>query len=205
MFKKMLIASAVLVATSSVVFAGHSYKGEYKGEQAAPCPTYSFAAGPYLGLSLGSTVNGSGAPTYFQGVTGTLSAGWGMMASPMFYLAGELFGSGTASVKNFSSSPTAAANQGAKETWSWGLSFIPGFMVTDHVLLYGRLGGQQTRFKDAGVNKTGWHVGLGGQTNVYQNWDLRGEYVLSQYRSVSSQVGRVVSNKVNIGVVYKFV
>ncbi len=49
MFKKLLIASAVLAASSSVAFAGHSYKGErdYKGEMpAAPvCPTYSYAAG----------------------------------------------------------------------------------------------------------------------------------------------------------------
>ncbi len=46
-------------------------------------------------------------------------------------------------------------------------------MITDYVLGYGRLGVVRSRFSDQSNNATGWQVGLGGQTNLAQNWDLR--------------------------------
>lgn len=199
MFKKLLIASAVLVMGSSVSFAGkHHYKGEdYKGERMV-CPTYQFTAGPYLGLSVGPRTNYTGTPTVYKAIEGTLSAGWAGMLDPMWYLAAEIFVGDSAQIEDYKNS-----GNGVKSTWSYGLDIIPGFMITDHVLAYLRAGVIETRFQDQGQNKTGWQVGLGGQTNVYQNWDIRGEYVYSGYGKVSG-IGKVSADQFNFGVVYKW-
>src|SRR3990167_7672648 len=206
MFKKLIIVSAILAASTSLAFAGQSYKGEkdYKGEMAAPCPTYTFATGPYVGLSIGDRTNYTGTPVVFRGIDGNLSLGYGALVNPAFYLAGELFGIGTINVKDLQNSnvtPTVSA----KSNWSWGGSLIPGYMITDYVLAYVRLGGQSTHFNGVNVNqsKGGRHVGLGGETQIVQNWDLRGEYIYSRYGSLNN-IGVVSSNTANIGVVYKF-
>jgi outer membrane immunogenic protein len=200
MLKQLLIASAVLATTASVAFAGHAYKGEYKGE--APCPTYQYTTGPYVGFSLGDRTNYNGSPSVFKGIDANLSLGYGMMMNPAFYLAGEVFGLYTINVKDFPS-VTGTTTNSVKSTWGWGLSVIPGYMITDYVLAYVRLGGISTRFNNADVTRTGWQVGVGGQTNVYQNWDLRAEYVYTGYGRVNG--AKTQSDVFNVGLVYKFV
>lgn len=197
MFKKLLIASAVLTV-SSVAFANHhSYKGDYKGE--APCPTYQFQAGPYLGVSLGDRTNYSGSPTVYKGLEGTLSAGYAGMLTPSFYLAGEIFGGDSWNLKD-----VKGATPGVRSSWSYGLDLIPGYMITDYVLAYLRVGVVRTRFSDQGNSSTGWQVGVGGQTNLWDNWDLRSEYIYSNYSSLSG-LGKPNANQFNVGLVYKFV
>ena len=206
MFKKLLVASAVLAVTSSVAFAGGSYKGErdYKGEMAsAPCPSYSFAAGPYLGLSLGNRTNYTGSPTVFKGLDGILSLGYAGMVTPSFYLAGEVFGLATGNIKDLTYT-FGTTTSSAKSNWSYGADLIPGYMITDYVLGYLRAGVVTTRFNGQGSTKTGGQLGLGGQTSLTTNWDLRGEYVYSQYGRVSG-IGKVSADQVNLGLVYKFV
>lgn len=203
MFKKLLIASAVLAVSTSVAFAAN-YKGDYKGEAApAPCPTYTYTTGPYIGLSVGDRTNYSGTPTTFKGIDGNLSVGYGAIWNDMFYLAGELFGLDTAKVKDFTNA-NKFGTVGAKSSWGVGASILPGLMITDHVLGYARLGAIRTRFNDQSTNKTGWQGGLGLQTNVYGNWDLRAEYVYTGYGNVSG-IGNVSSDQANLGLVYKFV
>lgn len=201
MFKKLLIASAI-AAISSTAFAGHGYKGErdYKGEM--PCPVYQFMAGPYLGLSVGVRNNYTGTPTVYKGIEGILSAGYGVMLNPLWYLAGEIFVGDSAQIKNYKDQLTNT--NGVKTTWNFGASLIPGFMITDHVLMYLRGGATRARFSTQSVNKTGWHIGVGGQTNVWQNWDVRGEYVYTQYPSVTN-IGKPGTDQFNLGVIYKFV
>lgn len=205
MFKKLVIASAVFAASSGIAFAGHSYKGDrdYKGEMAAPtcptCPTYSYLCGPYVGASLGVRNNYTGEPSVvYKGIEGILSLGYGGAVSPMFYLAGELFVGDSAQVRNFKFN-----GNGVKSTWSYGFDLIPGIMLTDYVMGYVRAGVVRTRFSDQGTSATGWQVGIGGQTNLCQNWDLRGEYVFSAYRSVTG-IGHPQADQFNLGVVYKF-
>lgn len=199
MFKKIVIASAVLAA-SSVAFAGHNYKGDYKGETVAPCPTYQFMAGPYLGLSAGVRNNYTGTPVVYKGLEGTISAGWGWMLDPMWYLAGEIFAGDSINLKNYK----AADGSSVKSTWSVGIDILPGFMITDHVLAYLRAGWVRTRFNDQGTNKSGWQIGLGGQTNLWANWDLRGEYVYSYYGKVNA-IGHPQADQFNLGIIYKFI
>src|SRR3990167_467487 len=137
MFKKLLLVSMIISASSSIAFAGQSYKGEkdYKGEMAAtPCP--GFMAGPYLGLSIGDRTNFSGSPIVFKGIDGNLSLGYGALVSPSFYLAGEIFGIGTINVKDFTNVLSVNQNVSAKSNWSYGISILPGYMITDTVLGY---------------------------------------------------------------------
>lgn len=197
MFKKLLVASAVLAA-SSVTFAGH-YKGDYKGEVACPtCYTYSFMSGPYVGASLGVRNNYNGIPAVYKGIEGTLSLGYAGVLTPAFYLAGEIFAGDSWNVRNFPENGVSV-----RSTWTYGISLIPGMMLTDYVMAYVRLGAVRTRFSHEGENNTGWQVGVGGQTNLAPCWDLRGEYVYTGYRS-DNDVGRPASDQFNIGVVYKF-
>jgi len=193
----------ILGASSGVAFA-HDYKGErsaYKGE--APCPTYTYMAGPYLGASIGPIVNITGSPASFEGYAGNLNAGYGAFLAPKFYLAGEIFVEGIGQFKNQNSTTGVSP----KQTSAYGVDIIPGYLITDYVLGYLRAGVERGHFNNTGSgssNVTGWRVGLGGQTNVYQNWDLRGEYVFNKYSSIST-IGKVSSNQFNLGVVYKFV
>src|SRR5579871_5664869 len=101
MFKKLLIASVILATSTSMALAQRSY--DYKGERvvAPPCPTYSFAAAPYLGLSIGPRTNFLGTPAVQQGLTGTVSAGYAGMVNPADYLAGELFVNGNLNLKDY--------------------------------------------------------------------------------------------------------
>src|SRR3989338_8841598 len=118
MFKKLLIIG-LIASSTSVAFAG-GYKGEkdYKGEMAAaPCPT--FMAGPYIGLSIGDRTNYTGSPLVFKGIDGNLSLGYGALISPSFYLAGEVFGIGTASIKDFTTSMSVSKNVSAKSSWGY--------------------------------------------------------------------------------------
>ncbi|MBA3662190.1 MAG: outer membrane beta-barrel protein [Gammaproteobacteria bacterium] len=205
MFKKLVIASAVLAASSGIAFAGHSYKGDrdYKGEMSVPscptCATYSFMSGPYVGLSAAVRNNYSGAPAIYKGIEGRLSLGYAGVLTPGFYLAGELFGGDSFQVKNYRNADGA----GARSTWTWGGSIIPGIMLTDYVMAFARVGGERTRFSNQSANASAWHVGVGGQTNICPNWDLRGEYTYSSYGSVTA-LGHPSTDLFSVGVIYKF-
>lgn len=225
MFKKLVIASAVAAAAiSGVAQAGHVYRGDYKCEApcAAPCSTpccQPFCAAPYVGFSLYPRTVIAGRPAAYKGFGGNLFAGYGAMMSCNFYLAGELFVGDTWKLKSYRSHTrrlddgrTIADGGSAKTTWDVGASIIPGFLITDCVLTYLRLGATDTRFSNNNnhghhnnnnKSKVGWHVGLGGQTTICQNWDLRGEYIYTQYGSIS-HVGHPQSDQFNLGVVYKF-
>ncbi|MDX1901982.1 MAG: outer membrane beta-barrel protein [Gammaproteobacteria bacterium] len=197
MFKKLVIASAVLAVTTSPAFAG-AYKGVYKGEM--PCPTYNPPVAPYLGISIGKKTAYANTSEAFQGFVGTLSLGYGGIVSPNWYLAGEVFADGVAKIDDDSASAVSVSS-----SWDYGVSLIPGYMITSNVLAYLRLGGIDTRFNSSGSNwKWGWQVGLGGQTNVAQNWDLRAEYVYTSNSSPKTGVSRVSTDAVNLGLIYRF-
>ncbi|OGT55186.1 MAG: hypothetical protein A3F43_01850 [Gammaproteobacteria bacterium RIFCSPHIGHO2_12_FULL_42_10] len=207
MLKKLSIAAAVLAISTSVGFAGYKDKNDFKGEgmmkDSAPCQVASDMFGPYIGLSVGSRNNYSGLPAVFRGVDLNASVGYGYMAAPEFYIGGEVFGIWTGNSKDL----PAWSGASVKSNWGWGLSVLPGYMVTDHVLGYVRLGGIDTNFNGAQLSNTSkwaWQVGPGAQVSLDRNWDLRGEYLYSQY-SGTSQTGHISSDVFNLGLVYKFV
>ncbi len=209
MFNKLLVASVVLAASTGAFAA--NYKGDYKGEAAPVCPscTYTYQAAPYVGVGLGNFVTYSGRGAVQNAISGNINAGYAAMINPMFYLAGEALIEGDANVKNYTRvSTTAAASASARSNWGYGLSIIPGYMVTDHVLGFARLGAVRSRFNDQGVWSTGWQVGLGLQTNVYQNWDMRAEYDYTNYNRVNGSnnggIGKPQRNQAVLGLIYKF-
>lgn len=177
MFKKLLIATAVLAASSSIAqaFVGN--------------PTV------YLGGDIGLTINSAKNTTTYRGVTGNINLGYGGIVSPSVYLAGEVyFIPGTISVGQSSA---------LKTSWGAGASIIPGWMLNDKTMAYARLGVSEARFTGPGQAKVGGHVGLGLQTNLCQNWDLRGEYVWNKFTSPNGFT-TPVSDVVNVGIVYRF-
>ena len=90
-----------------------------------------------------------------------------------------------------------------RSSWGYGFDLLPGIVFNERVLTYVRLGVVRRNFSDIRQERTGLRVGLGGQTNLYKNLDLRAEYVYSQYQGTS--IGIPLSDQFNLGVVYKFV
>ncbi|HSW69986.1 MAG TPA: outer membrane beta-barrel protein [Gammaproteobacteria bacterium] len=176
MFKKLFVASAVFITSSSFALAA--------------------AGAPYLGASLG-VVDNTSTNNNFRGMPLTVSAGYGATVSQSLYLAGELFGViGTANLDN------NAMMGSVKTTYGYGASFIPGVMLSDHTMTYARVGVVKSRFTNFNKTVTGGQLGLGLQTSITQNWDLRGEYDYTAYNKFSG-----ISTKAdafNMGLVYKF-
>lgn len=179
MFKKILIASAILSATSGIALA---------------------TPAPYVGASLGFQTNtASKVDTVAANYTGfpvNLFAGYGGVVSQSFYLAGEL----TGTVGTFSSSST---NNSIRTTYGFGASLIPGVMMSDRTLSFARFGAVRTRFNNKNTTVTGGQVGLGMQTSLTQNIALRGEYDYTMYRSFSN-VSKPHAGEASVGVVYSF-
>jgi len=177
MFKKLLIASVILTTTSSVV-------------NAAGAPA------PYLGASVGLLSITSESHPAYRAIDGNISVGYGGIVSPNVNLAGE-----------FAYTPSSGIISGRdllKTTWDLGFSLLPGYYFSERTMAYVRIGAAYTRFNfNKGISRTGGQLGFGLQTNVCQNWDLRGEYVWTKYQSVK-QIASPNSDKFNIGLVYKF-
>lgn len=177
MFKKLLIASAILATTSTVALADGA---------------------PYLGASLG-VVNNTSSQGSFRGMPLTINGGYGAKVNQTVYLAGELFG--VLGTSTLDSNPNPGVRS-IKSTYGFGASFIPGLMISDSTMTFLRLGAVKTRFANLGKTVGGGQAGLGLQTSLTQNLDLRGEYDYTKYNKV--QGVSIRSDAFNIGLVYKF-
>jgi len=177
-------------------------KADYKGEVAAPCPANvcpnPFMGGAYLGFSVASRVNYTSSPAVYNGLEGTLLGGYGWLWD-QWYAALEIFVQDSTQITNNTSSVGSA-----KSSWGYGLSILPGYMLVDNVLGYLRLGIVETRFSTRSSNLLGGQIGLGLDTALCNNWDLRAEYVYSFYNSISNHGGNPKSQQFNLGLVYKF-
>lgn len=179
MFKKLVIASSLLLASTSVAIANSA---------------------PYVGASTGITVNtaNNNWNGFYRGVPFNLFAGYGGIIMQNFYLAGELQGTiGTAEISN---------HGWMKSSYGISGSLLPGFMLCDQTLLFARLGVIYSHFGSFDESSTGGQIGLGMQTSLTQNMDIRGEYDFAAYRSVSKDglSTNPRSDLVTVGVVYKF-
>jgi opacity protein-like surface antigen len=176
MFKKLLISSAIMAISSSVAFAN---------------------AAPYIGAGVGVKTTTATAKNY-RGMPANVFVGFGGNVGNGLYLGGEIF----STLANGS-----ITDNGLKSTYGYGVSFMPGVMLSDHTLGYARLGMVRTRFtplslKDSTI--TGTQVGAGMQSGLMQNWDIRGEYVYTNYNTLPGVVGALRSDEFNLGLVYKF-
>lgn len=189
MLKKILVTSSIMaIVASGTAFAN---------------------ATPYIGAGLGVTVNTANAKALGNGVTFgayrgmpfTVFAGYGGVIDQNFYLAGEVFG--TPGTVNLS------YNNVLKTSWGFGASLLPGVMISDHTMAYARVGVIRSHFT-YDSNRTGGQFGLGLQTSLTQNIDLRGEYDYNVYKSITGYVGGTSvsisprSDQFNVGIIYKF-
>lgn len=184
MYKKIILASAILAATVGVASAN--------------------TAAPYVGAGLGITNNtvtiNSNSYGSYRGVPFNLFVGYGGVVSQSFYLAGEL--TGTFATANISD------NADLKTTYGAGLSVLPGVMVNDNTLVYGRLGVVRSHFNED-KDRDGATFGVGLQTSLTQNIDVRGEYNYVAYKAINvvTPVTTVSvaprSDQFTLGLVYK--
>jgi opacity protein-like surface antigen len=174
MFKKLLASSAILAVVSSTAFAG----------------------APYVGVSTGITVNTANFTNY-RGLPGTIFGGYGTGLGQGFYLGGEAFVTlGHATI----------TDNGLKSGYEYGIGVLPGILISDHTMGYLRIGLAQTKFSpnNAGNSTvTGGQLGIGLQTSLTQNWDLRGEYTYTANKSISGVSGSPRTDDTTIAMVYK--
>lgn len=169
MFKKALIASAVLAATSTVAFANG---GTYTPVPAEP----AHVSDCYIGIAISADAGIFDVKDRFrafdawhtdrlefqeihdwdqglQGVDGEIYAGVGWLFDDHYYLGGEVFASVTSNDgdhENFFEEPgefSQTFHQEVDVDHTYGISFIPGIKISDSTLLYGRIGWEASRFK----------------------------------------------------------
>lgn len=163
MLKKLILASSILAVCGVAV-----------ASPANPAP--------YVGAGLGLTNNyanirGDSYGTY-RGMPFKVLAGYGGLVDPSMYLAGEVSVTpGTVNISN---------NHGLKTSYNYGVSVIPGLMLTDHTMAFARVGGVAAHFTGANKTRAGAEFGLGMQTSLTQCVDVRGEYDFVSYRHITS-------------------
>lgn len=176
MMKKIISSLCVLYAVSSFAASESDVIG---------------APAPYVGGSVGLIVNTDGNGGFFRGLPFMLSAGYGGSVNSNFYLAGEIFST--------LFTPSLDDKGSVKSTYNYGISVIPGFTVSDHVMTFLRLGIVKTHFSQSNSLKTGAQFGVGLQTNLSQTLDLRGEYNYIRYN------GSLIGDQFSLGLIYKFI
>ena len=193
---KNKLLSTMLVLTAGVHCA-------HAGNMGVAPTYYSFKAGPYLGASIGGITNVAGLPpSAYKGFSGIISGGLAHIDYQNVYFAGEFWGDTSTTSKNFPRGTIRTTS--IRSSWAWGFDILPGVAFNDqHVLAYVRLGVLTRRFSDINQQKAGVRIGLGGQTNLYKNLDIRAEYIYAQFKHTS--VGIPISDQYNLGLVLKFV
>jgi len=179
MFKKCILSAAILTSTIGIAAAGSA---------------------PYIGASLGLITNtssnaGNGNAGNFRGIPVDVFIGYSSMMDQSISLAGELIGTiGTGELSN---------KNGLKTSYGYGLSVLPGVMLSDHTLASIRIGVVQSRFVSVNSIATGGQAGLAVQTSLSQHIDLRSEYDYTIYQTVSG-IQSPRSDAFNLGLVCKF-
>lgn len=217
MFKKAIIATAVLAASTGLAFANG---GTY---QPAPHATHSAYVGvavsrDFLTLdqdhkrhNLGSTDLGS------DGWNGELNAGLGWVFQDHYYLGAEIFGTvSSAEIKSNAAVDGISANSKFEYKYSYGIDFVPGVKISDSTMLYGKVGYVRGEFdtranatvfgqtfsakQDKGLN--GLQLGIGLETMITNNVSTKIEYDWNNYEKINGVRPNVDS--VKLGVAYHF-
>ena len=214
MFKKTLLASAVLAASTGVALANG-------GSYTPPKPQSAYNV--YVGAGVSRDAFNYEEPIAKgykddkggKGWNGDLFAGVGYTFQHRYYIAGEIFGSlSNAKLAYYDKN---AAGKFYKEELqakhSYGISLIPGVKLSDSTMMYGRVGLNQTKFecKEKGTseskNKSGLQLGLGVQTMVANNVSLRMEYDWNHFGDIKAKgikADNLTTNQVKLQVAYHF-
>lgn len=164
---------------------------------AATLSANMYAANLYLGPTLFVITNTSTTSNY-RGLQPRMSLGYAQMIDD-FYMAGEIFATpATATLTD--NHPDGEVS--VRSTRSFGVSLLPGGMITEHVLAFARIGVLSTQFPSPNSSRTAGQVGVGLQTSLTPYWDLRAEYDYIAYKT-GTGIGSVKSDQVGVGLVYK--
>jgi opacity protein-like surface antigen len=202
MFKKLLVATAILTS-SSVAFAGVPYIGASIGVNNTQ---YNAKVD-----DVGTTLNLGGRNPNFN-----IFGGYGAVVNQNIYVGGEVFANTTTGDTEAYTSGSGATTLKYETRYTYGVSLIPGLMLSEHTMAYGRLGVVRGNFNVKATTPVassndddsvaGAQAGVGIQTNLIHNVDLRAEYVYSDYRSFTENNVKTspTSDQFNLGLVYKF-
>lgn len=173
MFKKVILVSSILAISTSLATANTA---------------------PYIGASTGITTNTNWMANS-RGAPFNVFVGYGGIVTQSIYLAGEVIGTlWTAQL----------ADHYMQSSYGYGASIIPGLMLSNHTMAFGRLGAVRTHFTFNGTGmSTGGQAGLGLQTTLTQNVDLRGEYDYTAYNTVNG-LSSPRADAFSVGLIYKF-
>lgn len=159
-------------------------------------------AAPYVGASVGVTANTEINVTRdnfyhssFRGMPFAVFLGYGAVISANFYIGAEVTGTAFTAELN---------DNGLKTSYGYGFSVLPGFLLCDHTLTYIRLGILSARFPSVENSSTGGQAGLGLQTSLTQNVDIRGEYDYIAYKTIADTEITPRADQFVLSFIYKF-
>ncbi len=191
MLKKTLLvalaASAAAIAAAPAMAANNSpFTGFYVGAGATRDTADFSTKASIPGYSASNDASGTG-------FGGNLFAGYGYTFCNGFYLGSEVFGSMTSLEHKTTTSVSGFSNTAKIDVKnSYGLSVLPGYMITNNTLAYARVGYVRSKleisnsgFPSDKFNLNGVQYGLGLQTALMNNLSLRGEYTYTNYQSES--------------------
>lgn len=218
MMKKelLLVATASLVAASFPVFAkggggegGASVHPEVV-RAASDANVQAENAGVTQTVAPGSSKNGPAVVAYsplkssfyaglgidmlndkgFTGLMPKIMVGYGFFygKDKKYYTALEI-GAGAGTIL------LSSNNQQYRVSSLVNASILPGYMIYDEVMLYGRLGAQATRYSNLNSTKCGGLYGIGLDVITSQNWDTRIEYNYANNKNL---------NQYSADFIYKF-
>lgn len=159
--------------------------------------TLVHAGNIYMGPSL-FVVDNQGNSS-FRGFFPRLSFGYSFDFLDDMYLGAELFAVAATGTLDDNYSPPY---QSAKSDRSYGVSVMPGFSINDRTMGYFRFGLLTSNFPGPNVYRSAAQWGVGLQTMLTANWDVRAEYNYVTYRTVAN-LGSIKSDQVGVGLVYK--
>lgn len=151
---------------------------------------FAYAA-PYVGAGLGVQTAGG-----YNGAMANVFAGYGSTMGPCnnYYLGGEVFA-------DVGSVPLSH-NYFRRTSAGLGASILPGVYLNPCTMAYARVGVEAMRYSHSNATRTGGQIGLGLQTSLNKNWDVRGEYDYTGM-GIVRDFTKVSNNRFNVGLVYK--
>ena len=160
---KVLATALVLASTTGLAFA-KNYKGEAVYKEMPPCPPPAMLKdGFYVGAQVGyDTVRvresfGNHDSDFSSSTVGNVSAwdgglflGYGQYLTDLFYLGGEIFGTVNGTNQTIGSAhffDNSTFQNKFQVNSSYGLALLPGIRINDATLGYVRLGWNWANFK----------------------------------------------------------
>jgi opacity protein-like surface antigen len=206
MFKKIaLFGAAACFAVTTAASATGLYVGAGLGYQTTKTDVNTTAPSTVVAGTTDTTSN----DFHGDGINGTLFVGYGFCANQNIWLGLEFNGELSStkhsqnSVTNVAAGTTLTVSTEHKLRGGYGLSFRPGYFVTDNTKVYGVLGWQRGRFQTTSTVaitglgtatgrtntwENGFRYGGGMEVNLTNQLGLRAEFTQTRYKTRTNTV-----------------